>query len=120
MTLRRPYQRMQSMAAILMLAMLSACASLGLPTAQTFNEKLAVAYGSVTQVRETAAQLLVAKKITVEDAVNVQVAADTARQGLDVARAQHATDPTGTMSKLDAIRTALTALAGYLATRGGS
>ena len=47
---------------VLLLTLASACAQLGLPTPQTFNEKMATAYATVTAVRDTATKLLVAKK----------------------------------------------------------
>lgn len=93
------------------------CAQLGIATPQTFNQRLAVGYGAVTQVRETATTLLATSKISSADAQNVQTAADVARTGLDTARTMHATDPSGADNKLNAIRTGLQALIGYLATR---
>lgn len=96
------------------------CAQLGLPTAQTFNEKMAVAYASVTQVRDTATTLVQQKKISADDAQNVLTATDTARVGLDTARKIHATDPAAGDAKLASVRTALAALSTYLATRGGT
>lgn len=120
MTLKHPYQAFMLLCASLLLAACSGCAQLGLPTAQTFNEKMAVAYGSVTQVRETATVLLQQKKITADDAANVLQATDVARTGLDTARKIHAVDPSGASAKLDSIRTGLSALAAYLAARGGT
>lgn len=96
---------------------LQACAQLGLATPETFNQKAAVALGTVTQVRESATTLLAAKQITADDADNVLKATDVARTGIDTARKMQATDPTGANSKLDAIRTGLTAVATYLASR---
>lgn len=109
-------RRSQWMFAVVLLA---ACAQLGLPTPQGFNEKLAVGYGTVTQVRETATALLQQRKISSDDAVNVQASADVARVGLDTARALHASDPAAADAKLTAIKTSLTALTTYLAARGG-
>lgn len=96
---------------------LTACAQLGLPTATTFNEKLAAGYSSVTAVRSSATTLLVAKKISSDDAQNIQTQADTARAGLDVARTISKTDQTAANARLTAIRTVLTALSTYLASR---
>jgi hypothetical protein len=97
--------------------LLVSCAQLGVPAPQTFNEKLAAGYGAVTQVRTTATTLLEAKKISSDDAHNVLVTTDAARQGLDVARSLSKTDTSAAEGKVNAIRTTLTALAGYLATR---
>lgn len=98
-------------------ALLSACAALGLPQAETFNQKAAVAYGTVQSVVDTATTLLQAKKITADDAQSVQASADVAKQGIDTARKIHLADPTAANAKLDAIRTGLTALSAYLATK---
>lgn len=97
--------------------LLVACAQLGVPAPQTFNERLAAGYGAVTQVRTTATTLLEAKKISADDAQNVLTTTDAARQGLDVARSLSKTDLTAAEGKVSAIRATLTALAGYLATR---
>jgi outer membrane protein TolC len=106
-------------AALWALAVLTACAALGLPTAQTFNEKLAVGYGTVTAVRNSATTLVMAGKITPDDAQNVQTQADTARAALDVARtAYRAGDTTGATTKLDTTATVLRALQAYLASKG--
>lgn len=96
---------------------LGACAQLGLATPQTFNQKAAVALGTVTQVRESASALLMTKQITSEDALHILAATDVARTGIDTARMMYATNPTSANSKLDAIRTGLTALTAYLASR---
>lgn len=99
-------------------AMLSACAQIGLPTAETFNERLAVGYATVTTVRQSATTLLVAKKITAADGQNVLDQTDNARAGLDVARTLSKIDLKAADAKLTAIRTILTGLQTYLASRG--
>lgn len=106
--------------ASLLLAACSGCAQLGLATPESFNEKVVVAYAACTHLRETATTLLAQKKITVEDAVNIQASADVARTGIDAARRLHASDPASANAKLDAIRTGLTALSTYLAAKKGS
>lgn len=117
MTLRNPLQVISVLFVALVLQACAAMSGLGLPAAETFNQKLAVAYGTVAQVRESAATLLAAKKISVDDAVHVQATADIARTGLDTARKMQAADPTGADQKINAIRTGLTALAAYLAAK---
>lgn len=108
-----------ALALILVLAAaFSGCAQLGLPTPQTMNEKIAAAQGSVTQVRSSATQLLVAKKITSTDAENVLKSTDAAAEGVAVARTIATTDPAGANFKLTAAVTILTALQTYLATKG--
>lgn len=96
---------------------LTACAQLGIPKPETFNERLAVGYSTVTTVRQTATTLLQAKKITADDAQNVQQQADNARAGLDIARTISKTDAKAADAKLTAVRSALTALQAYLATK---
>lgn len=93
------------------------CAQIGIQP-QTFNEKLAVAVTSVTAIRASATALVQAKKITADDGQNVQNQADTARQGLDLARTINATNPQGAADKLGAASAVLTALQGYLASKG--
>lgn len=112
-------RQIQYVAASFLIVLLAACAQLGLPQAETFNQKVAVALGTVTQVRTSATTLLDAKTISVDDAQNVLTATDNARAGIDIARKAHATDPAGADSKLTAIRATLTAIAGYLATKQG-
>lgn len=93
------------------------CASVGLPTPTTFNQNMAVAITAVTTVRTTAQALLQAKKISADDAQNVQDGANSARTGLDIARTLSKVDMTAATNKLAAASTALSALNTYLATR---
>lgn len=98
---------------------LPACAQLGVPTPDTFNEKLAVAYTTVTTARQSATTLLQAKKITPDDAQHVLDQTNNARAGLDVARQLSKQDLKAADGKLTAIRSALEALQAYLASRQG-
>jgi hypothetical protein len=94
------------------------CATLGLPTPQTFNERLLAAYAGVTTVRDGGDKLLVARKISSADAENVQKQADNVRQGLDLAASMK--DPVLAANKLSttvAILTALQTYQAYLETR---
>ena len=84
---------------------------------ETFNQKLAVGYTTVTAVRETATKLVVAKKLNPDDAQNVQNQADTARAGLDVARDMFKATPVAADNKLTSVTTALRALQTYLASK---
>jgi len=105
--------------AFLALTFLPACAQLGLPTAQTFDQKLAVSYSTVTAARNSAVTLLSAGKITSDDAQNVQTQCDNIRSALDLARvAYKAGDTTTANTKLDTTITALTALQAYLTSKG--
>lgn len=105
---------------IFVLAFVVGCAQLGLPTPETFNERLAAGYQAVTGARASALALLKSGQISAADAQNVQEQADNARAGLDIARATQAADPTAANAKLTAVVTALTALQTYLRTKGGA
>jgi hypothetical protein len=96
----------------------TSCAQLGLPTATTFQERLTAGYALNAEVRNTAATLLTAKKMTVEDAQNILDQTNTARAGLDVARTIGKSDLKAGDAKLTATRTVLLALQAYLATKG--
>jgi hypothetical protein len=89
------------------------CAALGLPTPQTFNEKLLAAYSGVTQAREAGDILLNAKKISSADAANVQKQCDNVREGLDLAASMK--DSTLATQKLTSSVAILTALQTYQA-----
>jgi hypothetical protein len=97
--------------------LLTACASLGVPTPQSFNEKEALAISTVTAARNTTLTLLTAGKITAQDAQNIQKQCDNSREAISVADTLHASDPTGGMSRLDVAVAGLTALQKYLNTR---
>lgn len=88
-----------------------------LPTADTFNKRLAAADVLDTAVRRAAIALLNAGKITAEDGDNVLKATDAARAGLDIARKLSALDLTSADAKLNAVSITLTALSEYLTTR---
>jgi hypothetical protein len=104
---------------LLALALVS-CAQMGVPTPTTFNQRLAVAVVTVTEVRNTAATLLAAGKISVEDAKNIQAQADVAREGLNVARGVSVTDLAAASTRLEAMNTVLHALQTYLIARQGA
>lgn len=93
------------------------CAQLGLPKPETFNQKLLVGVSTVTEVRKTSTALLEAKKINSADHENIEQQADNARAGLEIARTLAKSNPNAADAKLTAVRTALTALQTYLATR---
>ncbi len=108
----------QRTTAFLLLAFLVGCASLGLPTPETFKERLAAGYVTVTEVRNTTTALLQSGKINAEDAQNIQNQCDNLRAGLDISRSISGTDLTAANNRLTAVITALTALQAYTATRG--
>lgn len=106
--------------ACLLAAALVACAALGQPTPQTFNQKLLVATATVTEARNTAATLLQAGKISAADAQNIQAQADVAREGLNVARGLAGTDLAAASTRLEVANAALRALQTYLLTKQGA
>jgi hypothetical protein len=97
--------------------LLAACATVGDSTGDTFNQKLAVGYITVSQVRTTATALLAAGKITIADAQNIQVQADAARTGLDIARGFAGADKDVAIGRLQMVTTILSAASAYLASR---
>jgi len=104
----------------LAVVLLASCTWLGLDSPQTFNERLAVGYTSVTAVRLAATDLLLAKKISVDDAQNVLEQSDNARAGLDIARTLNTVDPEAADRRLQSILTGLKALQAYLNSAGAT
>jgi hypothetical protein len=102
---------------LLLLALLVGCQAVGLPQPQDFNDKLTSGYATVTAINDSATKLLTAKKIAPDDAQHILEQTRNAKAGLDIARIAHRTDPTGADAKLTSIRTALSALNGYLASK---
>ena len=102
-----------------LLLLLVGCAQLGLPVAQTFNQKLAVGYATVTGIITTTDNLLLAKAITPDDAANVLKQDDNAKAALDIARSLSGTDITAANAKLTATHTVLEAINAYLLTKQG-
>lgn len=101
----------------LALVLLAGCAYLGVPQPQTFNERVAYAYAGLASARDTATSLVQGDKITVEDARNVQTQADAVREGVDVARAIHSSNPQAGAERLDLAISSLTAIQKYLESR---
>jgi len=93
---------------------LSSCSLLGIPKPQSFNQELALGFASVTALRNTATALLQAKKISADDAQNVQNQADNLREGLVVARRYEKDDPKTASAKLKAVMAAVTSIQDYL------
>ena len=102
---------------IAMLMILSACATLGLPTANTFGEKVALSYATVEGVTRSTTILLNAKKISVSDAENVLAQAKNALAGIDLAKSMSTSDMTAADAKLNAVHTILVALQAYITTK---
>lgn len=92
------------------LLILSACAVVGVPKADTFNKQVVVANGLVESVANTAASLHAAGKISDADRANVYQQGTEARAAIEVVRQVHATDPLAAENRLNTIIVALTAL----------
>ena len=99
---------------------LSACASLGVPTPTTFNEKLGVAYAADDAVIQTVDALYTGGKLSAADAKNVEAQADNVKEALDLARTVYATDQVTGGNKLAAAITALGAIQTYLDKQKGA
>src|SRR5688572_23337455 len=87
---------------LIALVALSACAVLGVPTPETFNQRAAFALTQVTAVRESATQLVTSGAISADDAQNIQDQANSARAGIDLAIVFKATDPENAENRLAA------------------
>lgn len=103
--------------AVAMTSLLVACAQLGTPAPETLSQRIAVTVASVTAVRTSTTTLLTAKKLSVDDAENIQRQADNVIAGAQVARSLAGVDPTAADAKLQQTRAVLTALQAYLATK---
>ena len=99
--------------------LMAACTAIGI-NAQTFNKKLLVGYETIAEVMVQTTNLLKGKKITPDDAENIQKQADNLRGALDLARTlKDRGDTVGADAKLDATRAALVALQAYLVSKEG-
>lgn len=107
------------------------CVALGLQTADTFNQKLAYAYGQATAARKGATSVINASCPTPEsftspackeaaaDGKHIQSMAEEARQGLDLAKTYAAAGNLQQASvQLQLESATLTALQAYLLSKG--
>jgi hypothetical protein len=103
-----------------MLAMLLvvACQSLGLAPAQSFDQKLAYAYGTHTAVLQATTTAVNAGSLKAQEGESVLALANQARALLDSARILEATDATTAGNKLALAAGVLTQLQTYLQSRG--
>jgi len=105
-------------AVLAMLMLLTACAQVGLAPAETFDQKLAYGYSTVTAVRTSAAQALNAGSIDITDAKQALSVTDGARSALDAAGTAFRSGDTATATgKLEAATALLTQLQAYLNAR---
>lgn len=100
--------------AFVLLTVVTACSTFGVPSADTFNKKWLAAQTADTTVLQTDLTLKQAGKISSEDAANIENQADNIKAGLDIARNLYSTDQTAGSTKLDSVVLALQALQTYL------
>lgn len=93
-----------------LLIILSACAALGVPKADTFNKQVIVANALVESVATSAASLHAAGKISDDSRAEVYQQGTQARASIEILRQLHATDPLSAENRLNTIIVALTAL----------
>lgn len=103
------------------LAVVTACAYLGIQQPTSFNDRVAIAQVTVNGARQSSFDLLKVKKISPDDAQNVQTQADTAQEGINVARAYRKSGNVGAAdTKLESISSILKLLQAYIVTKEGS
>lgn len=101
-----------------LLLILSACASLGLAPASSFEERLAYAVSQNAAVRTAAAVSLERNEIAKEDAIRVLAITDQARTALDAARLAASTGDVSTAEgRLQLATAILIELQNYLRSR---
>ena len=100
------------------LLLLAGCASLGVPSPSSFNERVAAAQTATIAIIDGSKVLLDAKKITYDDAVNIVKQTDNIMEALQIARTLNGTNPVAANDKLSATLLALNALQSYLAKKG--
>lgn len=106
-------------AAWALMALMVGCASLGLVTPESFDERLAAAYTTNTAVRDAAANSFEAKSISVEDAEYILDQTRRNRAYLDTTRAVAGKgDTTTAEGRLTLVTNGLVALKTYLASQG--
>lgn len=105
---------MRKLAIIPLLFLLTACASMGVPPLQSFGDRLAAGYVTVTGARQFNTALLNGQRIGSVDSENVQQQLDTARKGLDVASTLTGLDAE---NKLQATLVMANAALGYLCSK---
>jgi hypothetical protein len=101
----------------LLLLLVSACASLGVPSPTSFNQKELAALNTVDAVVQSSSTLYAAGKISKADAQQVHDQAVNLKAGIDIAEQIHMQNPAAGDGKLAATITALTALQGYMTSR---
>lgn len=108
---------MRKLAILPLLLILTACASLGVPLADTFNKQAAAAVSSVNAASQLSLTLLQARKITPDESDAYIDRAEDAQEAIDLTRSIRSTDPAGAQDRLDAIIRSLQILTAELEAR---
>lgn len=87
----------------LLALLISACAALGVPPADTFNKRVILANGIVEQASATIEALTIARKISKPEAASYNERAREAASAIDVAREIRVSDPAAADARLTAI-----------------
>lgn len=109
------------LAAALLLFVLSGCAALGAPEADTFNKKVGAGYVTIAAAADIAVSLYNAGKLSRDEATKVEATLNEAVAALGMAQTVAAGgDSLGASQRLAATIMVLTELKRYLATKQGS
>lgn len=100
------------------LSFITGCASLGLAPADSFDARLAYAYGTHTAVLQAASAAVSAGTISKKDGETVLSLATQSRALLDSARAVENTDPATAAGRLTLAVNVLTQIQTYLQSKG--
>lgn len=100
-----------------LLVMLTACAALGVPQADTFNKKAAAATVSVNTGSQTVLTLLQSQKITPDESDRYTARLEDMQKAIDLTRTVYKTNPTDAENRLASIITALNLLLAELEAR---
>lgn len=104
--------------AALALYLMTGCASLGLAPADSFDARLAYAYGTHTAVLQAASAAVTAGTLSKKDGASVLTLATQSRMLLDSARSVESTDPTTAAGRLQLATNVLTEIQTYLQSKG--
>lgn len=99
--------------AVLLLT-LTACQTLGVPQADTFNKKALATIKALDGVVQTVPPLVASGRLEAPTARNIITQVEHMKVGVDLAIQAYDSDPSGSTDKLDNIITALTAIQNQL------
>lgn len=108
---------MRKLLPLCLMVFLAGCAFMGVPTASTFNQRLAAAYSTATAVTKTELLLVQGGKLSKTDAVKISDSIDSAVGTLDIARLTFASTPVAAEDNLTTAIAALSAIQTLLEAR---